>query len=59
MFMVAFALFALAHERRLQIREALLLAGWIAMSLYSVRNMPLFAVITVPFYGALIFRRGD
>jgi hypothetical protein len=54
MFMVAFALFALAQERRLQIREALLLAGWAAMSLYSVRNMPLFAVITAPIYGALI-----
>jgi len=54
MFMVAFALFALSQERRIQIREALLLAGWAAMSLYSVRNMPLFAVITAPIYGALI-----
>jgi len=52
--MVAFALFALMQERKVQVREALLLAGWTAMSLYSVRNMPLFAVITAPIYGALI-----
>lgn len=54
MFMVAFALFSLAQERKIQIREALLLAGWAALSLYSVRNMPLFAVITAPIFGALI-----
>lgn len=54
MFMVAFALFALMQERKLQVREALLLAGWAVMSLYSVRNMPLFAVITAPIYGELI-----
>jgi hypothetical protein len=52
--MVVFALFALMQERKVQVREALLLAGWTAMSLYSVRNMPLFAVITAPIYGALI-----
>jgi hypothetical protein len=54
LFMVAFALFALMQDRKIQVREALLLAGWTAMSLYSVRNMPLFAVITAPIYGALI-----
>jgi hypothetical protein len=54
LFMVAFALFALMQERKIQIREALLLAGWMAMSLYSVRNMPLFAVITAPIFGTLI-----
>ena len=54
LFMVAFALFALMQEQKIQIREALLLAGWMAMSLYSVRNMPLFAVITAPIYGTLI-----
>jgi hypothetical protein len=52
--MVAFALFSLTQERKLQVREALLLAGWTAMSLYSVRNLPLFAVITAPIYAALI-----
>jgi hypothetical protein len=51
--MVAFALFALMQDRKIQVREALLLAGWTAMSLYSVRNMPLFAVITAPIYGVI------
>jgi len=54
LFMVAFALFTLMQERKVQVREGLLLAGWTAMSLYSVRNMPLFAVITAPIFGALI-----
>jgi hypothetical protein len=54
LFMIAFALFALVQDRKVQVREALLLAGWTAMSLYSVRNLPLFAVITAPIYAALI-----
>ena len=54
MFMVALGLFALVQGRKLQVREALLLAGWTIMSLYSVRNMPLFAVITAPIYGSLL-----
>ena len=54
MFMVAFALFALVQGRKIQVREALLLAGWTMLSLYSVRNLPLFAVITAPIYGGLI-----
>src|SRR6185503_19049251 len=53
MFMIAFALFALMQDRKVQVREALLLAGWTAMSLYSVRNLPLFAVITAPTYAVL------
>jgi hypothetical protein len=52
--MVAFALLALMQERKLAVREALLLAGWTMLSLYSVRNLPLFAVITAPIYGGLI-----
>jgi hypothetical protein len=54
MFMVAFALLALMQERKLHLREALLLAGWTMLSLYSLRNMPLFAVVTAPIYGGLI-----
>lgn len=54
LFMLAFALLALAQERKVQVREALLLAGWAMMSLYSVRNMPLFAVATAPVYAALL-----
>lgn len=54
LFMIAFALFALTQDRKLQLRDALLLAGWTAMSLYSVRNLPLFAVITAPTYAVLV-----
>lgn len=54
LFMIAFALVALLQGRKIQLREALLLAGWTAMSLYSVRNLPLFAVVTAPIYAALI-----
>jgi hypothetical protein len=54
MFMIAFALFALIQDRKIYVRDALLLAGWTAMSLYSVRNLPLFAVITAPTYAVLI-----
>jgi len=54
LFMVAFALLSLMQDRKLQTREALLLAGWAAMSLYSVRNMPLFAVVTAPIFAMLV-----
>ncbi|MDD2921449.1 MAG: hypothetical protein PHQ36_04115 [Anaerolineales bacterium] len=54
LFMLALAFLSLAGERRLPLREALLLAGWAVMGLYSARNIPLFAVITAPAYGALI-----
>jgi hypothetical protein len=54
MFMVAFALFSLMQKSKIHLREALSLAGWTMMGLYSVRNIPLFAVITAPIYGKLI-----
>jgi len=54
LFMIAFALFALTQARKIQVREALLLAGWTAMGLHTIRNIPLFAVITAPIYGSLL-----
>lgn len=54
LFMIAFALFALVQDRKIYVREALLLSGWTVMGLYSIRNLPLFAVITAPIYGGLI-----
>ena len=55
LFMIGFALFALVQtDRKLRVREALLLAGWGLLGLYSVRNIPLFAVITAPTFGKLI-----
>jgi len=52
--MIVFALFAIGRSYKLNLRESFLLAGWVAMSLHTVRNLPLFAVITAPIYGALI-----
>jgi hypothetical protein len=54
MFMIAFALFALMQDRKIHVREALLLSGWTVMGLYSIRNLPLFAVVTAPIYGGLL-----
>lgn len=53
MFMIAFGLFSLVQDRRLQVREGLLFAGWTIMSLYSIRNFPLFAVVNAPIIGGL------
>ena len=52
--MIAFALFSLGQQYRPSLRESLLLAGWVAMGLHTVRNLPLFAVVTAPIYAALI-----
>jgi hypothetical protein len=54
MFMLAYGLFALSTGKQVRLREAILLAGWAVMSLYSARNIPLFAIITAPIYGELI-----
>jgi hypothetical protein len=39
---------------RLRPHEAILFAGWTVMSLYSARNIPLFAIITAPYIGSAI-----
>ena len=52
--MIVFAVLALGQGHRLSIRETLLLAGWMAMGLHTIRNLPLFAVITAPIYGAML-----
>lgn len=54
LFMIGFAIFGLAQEKRLSLHDVLLLAGWIAMGLHTVRNLPLFAVVTAPIYGTLL-----
>jgi hypothetical protein len=54
LFLVGFAISALAWGRRLRVRDALLLAGWAVMGLYSARNIPLFAIVTAPILGELV-----
>ena len=57
--LLAYGWFALAADKRIRLREALLLAGWAAMSLYSARNIPLFAIITAPIFGGLIQHQAE
>lgn len=47
--LLAFTIFLLTQtERKLPLSHTLLLTGWSAMALYSVRNVPLFAIVSVP-----------
>ena len=47
--LVAFSLLTLALKgRSLPLSHALLLSGWTAMGLYSTRNIPLYAIVSVP-----------
>jgi hypothetical protein len=39
---------------KLRPHEVILFAGWTVMSLYSARNIPLFAIITAPYIGSAI-----
>ncbi|HEY5731002.1 MAG TPA: hypothetical protein VIS72_13185, partial [Anaerolineales bacterium] len=44
----------IGFKTRLQTYEAFLLAGWTALSLYSARNIPLFAIVTAPYLADII-----
>jgi hypothetical protein len=52
--MLGLSIFALGLTGRLRTHERLLLAGWTLLSLYSARNIPLFAIITAPYLGQLV-----
>jgi hypothetical protein len=54
LFMLAYYLFSLHGRARIQLREAFLLTGWMIMAVFSMRNIPLFAIITLPFLAGLI-----
>lgn len=49
MLMLMLGFIAPALGRKLRAHEAFLFAGWCALSLYSKRNIPLFAIITAPY----------
>lgn len=62
--LLVFIIFLLTQSgRKLPLSHALLLAGWSAMALYSVRNVPLFAIVSVPILaevsGDLLRAQGD
>ena len=52
--MLGLSLLALGFKSKLQTHEALLLAIWTVLSLYSARNIPLFAIIAAPYVGWLV-----
>jgi len=52
--MLAVCLVGIGLNVKLKTYEAFLLAGWTMLSLYSARNIPLFAIITAPYVGTII-----
>jgi hypothetical protein len=52
--MLMIGILALAFGGRLRPHESILFAAWMAMSLYSARNIPLFVIVVAPYLGALI-----
>ncbi len=52
--MLALGILALGLGGRLRPHESILFAGWTVMSLYSARNIPLFAIVTAPYIGTAI-----
>lgn len=52
--MIFYGLLSLNSKKNLALRESLLMAGWMFMSLFSMRNIPLFAVITIPAFASLL-----
>lgn len=52
--MIVVAMLALAGGFRLKLRHVFLLAGWTALGLHTVRNIPLFAVVTAPVYSIFL-----
>ena len=52
--MLAICIFGLSLNIKLKTHEAFLLIGWTILSLYSARNIPIFAIVTAPYVAATI-----
>ena len=52
--MIFYGLASLGSRKVLPLRESLLMAGWMLMSLFSMRNIPLFAIISAPAFATLL-----
>jgi hypothetical protein len=52
--MLVLGIIATGVGGRLRPHESILFAGWTVMSLYSARNIPLFAIVTAPYVGSAI-----
>lgn len=53
-FMIFYGLLSLSTRKILSLRDALLMAGWMFMSLFSMRNIPLFAILSIPAFTYLL-----
>jgi hypothetical protein len=51
---IVYGLFSLSGSERIPTRQSLLLAGWATMAMFSMRNIPLFAIITAPIFARLL-----
>jgi len=49
--LLVLGILALGFGGRMRAHQAILFAGWSVMSLYSARNIPLFAIVTTPYIG--------
>jgi hypothetical protein len=49
--LMVLGILALGFGGRMRAHQAILFAAWTAMSLYSARNIPLFAIVTTPYIG--------
>lgn len=54
MIMLAVCLVGMGLNVKLKTHEVFLLVGWTMLSLYSARNIPLFAIVTAPYVAAII-----
>lgn len=52
--MLAICLLGLGFRVRLQTYEAFMLVGWTVLSLYSARNIPLFAIVVAPYAASIL-----
>jgi len=53
--LLALTIFILSRsQRRLATQHTLLLSGWVVMSLYSARNIPLYAIVAAPILAEVI-----
>ena len=52
--MLAICLVGIGLNIRLKTYEAFLLTGWTLLSLYSARNIPLFAIVTAPYVATIV-----
>lgn len=52
--MLAICLLGLGFRVKLQTHEAFLLVGWTMLSLYSARNIPLFAIVAAPYVASIL-----